>query len=345
MIPGFALWNEKEQRYVLRFYPPLAMTGDALRDTQTLQSKLEEVIREYPDQWLWIHRRWKTRPPGEASLYETHVRRKVRKCCSILKRDPAPMNRLERSPLHGSVVALAMTAVALLVSLLLRPYLEPDVFLLFLVAVWLSAWYYGRTVGLVATGASAVALLCFFFPAAARVRPVGVRLGSFLVIACVISWVTAAWRESRRVLASTLAGIGDAVMATDKDGRITFLNPVAETLTGWSGGEARHKAVDDVLRLVDEHTRQTIDNPLTRVLRDRAMVTTGERIILISRSGAEVPIEHNAAPVRGDSGELRGAILVFRDTSKRRQFEEQPTHCTKDGSRGAAGRRRGGRLQ
>ena len=71
VIPGFALWNELEQRYVLRFSPPLEMTGDAVRDTQTLQSKLEEVIREYPDQWLWIHRRWKTRPPGETSPHET----------------------------------------------------------------------------------------------------------------------------------------------------------------------------------------------------------------------------------------------------------------------------------
>jgi KDO2-lipid IV(A) lauroyltransferase len=70
VIPGFALWSEPEQRYILRFYPPLAMTGDIRRDTQALQSKLEEVIREYPDQWLWIHRRWKTRPPGEASPYE-----------------------------------------------------------------------------------------------------------------------------------------------------------------------------------------------------------------------------------------------------------------------------------
>lgn len=70
VIPGFALWNDAEQRYVLRFYPPLEMTGDAQRDTQTLQAKLEEVIREYPDQWLWIHRRWKTRPPGEPSPYE-----------------------------------------------------------------------------------------------------------------------------------------------------------------------------------------------------------------------------------------------------------------------------------
>jgi KDO2-lipid IV(A) lauroyltransferase len=71
VIPGFALWSESEGRYVLRFYPPVPMTGDAARDTQALQSKLEEVIRAYPDQWLWIHRRWKTRPPGEPSLYET----------------------------------------------------------------------------------------------------------------------------------------------------------------------------------------------------------------------------------------------------------------------------------
>jgi KDO2-lipid IV(A) lauroyltransferase len=69
VIPGFAIWSEQERRYILRFHPPLKMTGDAARDTQTLQSKLEEAIREFPDQWLWIHRRWKTRPEGEAALY------------------------------------------------------------------------------------------------------------------------------------------------------------------------------------------------------------------------------------------------------------------------------------
>jgi KDO2-lipid IV(A) lauroyltransferase len=69
IIPGFALWNDTERRYVLRFYPQIPMTGDIARDTQALQSKLEEVIREYPDQWLWIHRRWKTRPNAEAPIY------------------------------------------------------------------------------------------------------------------------------------------------------------------------------------------------------------------------------------------------------------------------------------
>lgn len=69
VIPGYALWEETRQRYVLRFFEPVPMSGDAATDTQRLHTHLEAVIRQYPDQWLWIHRRWKTRPAGEAPLY------------------------------------------------------------------------------------------------------------------------------------------------------------------------------------------------------------------------------------------------------------------------------------
>jgi KDO2-lipid IV(A) lauroyltransferase len=69
VVPGFALWSEQEQRYILRFYPEIPMSGDVGEDTQRVHAQLESVIRQYPDQWLWIHRRWKTRPPGEPSLY------------------------------------------------------------------------------------------------------------------------------------------------------------------------------------------------------------------------------------------------------------------------------------
>ena len=69
VIPGFAIWSAKEGRYVLRFYSPVPISGDVSADTQRLHARLEEVIREAPGQWLWIHRRWKTRPAGEAPLY------------------------------------------------------------------------------------------------------------------------------------------------------------------------------------------------------------------------------------------------------------------------------------
>lgn len=69
VVPGYALWSEQEQRYLLRFDPEIPMSGDVREDTQSIHSHLESVIRRHPDQYLWIHKRWKTRPPGEAPLY------------------------------------------------------------------------------------------------------------------------------------------------------------------------------------------------------------------------------------------------------------------------------------
>jgi len=70
VIPGFALWSEAERRFVLRFYPPVAITGDAACDTRAINAQLEEVVRAHPDQWLWVHRRWRTRPAGAPALYD-----------------------------------------------------------------------------------------------------------------------------------------------------------------------------------------------------------------------------------------------------------------------------------
>ncbi|MBV9506330.1 MAG: response regulator [Acidobacteriia bacterium] len=241
------------------------------------------------------------------------------------------MNPFPRSPLHGSVFALVLTAVAVLGSLLIRPYLE-FAFVMFLAAIWVSTWYYGRTGGFAATAFSCLAFLAYFFGSGlypGSLTTSVFRILSFIVLGLFVTWLTASWRESRRLLDSTLSSIGDAVLATDKEGRITFMNPVAETLTGWPVHEARGKSVTEVLRLIDETSREPIDVPLLRSLRERVMVSLQDRPLLIARSGAEVPVEQTASPVREDSGELRGGILVFRDISKRRQLEEQVIHAQK----------------
>jgi two-component system cell cycle sensor histidine kinase/response regulator CckA len=237
--------------------------------------------------------------------------------------DPFP-----RSPLNSSVFALALTAVAVLATWVLRPYLEPDIFILFIVAVWLSAWYSGRAGGFTATVAAALAILYFFLRQDEGLLTMLMRVGTFVAMAVLITWVTAAWRDSRRLLAATLSSIGDAVVATDREGRVTFINPVAEALTGWPRKEARGVPATEVLKLVDEKTREAVENPLTRVLRERT-VAAQERAALISRNGVETPVEHSASPVRDESTGVRGAILVFRDIGKRRQLEEQATHAQK----------------
>ena len=243
------------------------------------------------------------------------------------------MNRLNRSPLHSSVAALLLAAVALLPALLLREELEPYTFLLFLAASWASAWFYGRTGGLICVAASAVAILYFVIKPDPSFHgfswEVVARLTAFVLMGGLVTWMTASLREGRRLFSATLSSIGDAVAATDQDGRITFLNPVAETLTGWLMADARGKAADEVLRFAAERTHQLVESPTIRALRERVVIPMQEPTVLISRSGAEVPIEHSASPVRDDSGEMRGAVLVFRDISKRLQLEEQATHAQK----------------
>src|SRR5579862_2345142 len=119
----------------------------------------------------------------------------------------------------------------------------------------------------------------------------------------------------------TLASIGDAVIATDHEGRITLMNPVAETLTGWKEKEALGNRLDEVFKILNEITREPVQNPVDHVLEKGAVVALGNHTILISRNGKELPIDDSAAPICNHDGDILGVVLVFRDGSKQRVAE------------------------
>src|ERR1051326_5602530 len=119
----------------------------------------------------------------------------------------------------------------------------------------------------------------------------------------------------------TLASIGDAVLSTDAQGRIVFANKVALDLLRVSEPEILGKPLEEVFRIVNEFTRAPVENPVGRVLRDRAVTGLANHTILITRNGDEIPIDDCASPIRGEGGEIHGAVLIFRDISARRQSE------------------------
>ena len=121
----------------------------------------------------------------------------------------------------------------------------------------------------------------------------------------------------------TLRSIGDGVIITDPEGRVQLLNPVAEALTGWKDGEARGRPLDEVFTIVNEATRQPVENPIQRVLREGVTVGLANHTLLIARDGEEYPIADSAAPIRDDQGKITGVVLVFRDQSKERAAEKE----------------------
>ena len=138
------------------------------------------------------------------------------------------------------------------------------------------------------------------------------------------------WRQAEAELADqreqfrvTLASIGDGVIATDVSGRVTFMNDVARTLTGWVNGPAVGQPFDSVLALLDEETRSPIDGPFARVMRDGTVADAGRRTLLRSRAGDETPVECRGAPRRDAQGRTIGTVLVCRDASERRRAERE----------------------
>jgi PAS domain S-box-containing protein len=129
-------------------------------------------------------------------------------------------------------------------------------------------------------------------------------------------------QQQRERLHVTLDSIGDAVISTDADGQITFLNPVAENLTGWKSENAAGRPLGDVFRIVNEHTRQPVENPALRALRDGTVVGLANHTVLISKDGTERPIADSAAPIRDAGNNVFGSVLVFRDVTQQSRAEQ-----------------------
>lgn len=131
--------------------------------------------------------------------------------------------------------------------------------------------------------------------------------------------VVASEARADRVLES----IGDAVIVTDVETRVVRMNPVAQALTGWTEEEARGHALPDVFRIVDEATRATLEDPVSKVKRGGDAIGLKNHTVLLAKDGREITIEDNGAPIQDEAGEISGVVLVFRDIEQRRAAERE----------------------
>ncbi len=127
--------------------------------------------------------------------------------------------------------------------------------------------------------------------------------------------------QQRQWFAVTLSSIGDGVITTDLDGAITFMNPVAESLTGWTAPAAEGRALPEIFRIVNEDTRAAVENPALRAIREGTIFGLANHTLLLTQDGREIAIDDSGAPIRSTAGDILGAVLVFRDVTEQRRAE------------------------
>ena len=264
------------------------------------------------------------------------------------------MRVFRRSNIGGYIVAVGATAAAVVVRIFLTPWLGQDApIMLLILSLLASSWYGGLGPGLAATILS-LGAGTFFFLEPINVFQVAdnsdrLRLLLFALIGVAISFANeirlsalfqaderqrqleqeirdreraeSAEREQRERLHVTLASIGDAVITTDADAKVDFLNSVAETLTGWTRDEAAGQSLETVFRIVDETTGEPDENPAVRVLREGSTGRLASHSLLRAKNGTEFPIDDSAAPIRDGQGQIIGCVLVFRDVTEQRRVE------------------------
>lgn len=191
-----------------------------------------------------------------------------------------------------------------------------------------SAWYLGRGPGLLI--AILFELTLDYFSTA----PINGRFlfivfnrmvlfGSLVIFASARRNAEQKLRQQREWLQVTLSSIGDAVIATDFSGEVSFINPTAEALTGWTTAEATGKKFDEVFRIINEDTGEPVESPFAIVRREGNIVGLANHTILLTKDGRQIPIEDSGAPIRDPDGKIIGVIVVFHDTSERRQADQE----------------------
>ncbi|QEH37299.1 Autoinducer 2 sensor kinase/phosphatase LuxQ [Aquisphaera giovannonii] len=241
------------------------------------------------------------------------------------------MSRAEADLVKSYGAAVLSVTTAFLLTYATWPALRPTPWAFFFASIVASAWYAGEGPGLLATALTAVLGNVFFLtPYGAPSLDAGslVPTATFLIVSLFIVGLASAGRRAdasdragRRHLRATMMSIGDAVIATDVAGRVTLMNGVAESLTGWEAGEAAGRRLDEVFSILDESTRGTVPNPVEKVLESGHIQGLANHTVLVARDGTERPIDDSAAPIRDDSGDLVGVVLVFRDISERKEAE------------------------
>ncbi len=133
-------------------------------------------------------------------------------------------------------------------------------------------------------------------------------------------------RKQREWFEVTLSSVGDAVITTDTQGHVTYLNPIAESMTGWQSTDAFGEPIDEIFRIVNESTQRVLSNPIKAVLKSGKNARLPTHTALIDRSGAQIPIEDSIAPIRDTKGNLLGAVIVFHDVSVARELSLRMSH-------------------
>jgi PAS domain S-box-containing protein len=227
--------------------------------------------------------------------------------------------------------ALGCVSVSYAATYLTWPILQPTPMALFYASVVAATWLGGPGGGSLSTVLSA---LCAYYSFVAPFGAFGTEpkqlavLVTFVSVAAFLVFLVGRQqraanreREQRRWLAGTLSSIGDAVIATDPTGHITFMNGAAERLTGWRALDAEGRDLEEVFSIFNEQTRERTENPVKQALETGCVVGLANHTVLIAKDGRETAIEDSAAPIKDDKGTLRGVILVFHDATPRRQAE------------------------